>query len=56
MNKGIPGAVWVSAVELYFQVVGTAGDETAKRIFFENLGRCHVSAGTANRVVHFVEN
>ncbi|KAL8106532.1 TPR repeat-containing protein ZIP4 [Apium graveolens] len=54
VNKGIPEAVWVSAVELYFQAVGTAGAETAKGIFLGLLGRCHVSAGAATRVVHRV--
>ncbi|KAI4329920.1 hypothetical protein MLD38_028250 [Melastoma candidum] len=50
-NKGIPEGVWVSAVEEYFKVVGTAGAETAKGVFMGLLGRCHVSAGAAVRVV-----
>ncbi|KAK3011529.1 hypothetical protein RJ639_011569 [Escallonia herrerae] len=54
VDKGIPECVWVSAVELYFQAVGTAGAETAKGVFLGLLGRCHVSAGAAIRVVHRV--
>lgn len=54
VNKGIPEGVWVSAVETYFQAVGTAGVETAKGVFLGLLGRCHVSAGAAVRVVHRV--
>ncbi|RID59810.1 hypothetical protein BRARA_F03009, partial [Brassica rapa] len=53
-NKDIPEAVWVSAVEAYFEVVGTAGAETAKGVFLGLLGRCHVSAKTALRVAHRV--
>ncbi|KAF8105653.1 hypothetical protein N665_0157s0219 [Sinapis alba] len=53
-NKDIPEAVWVSAVEAYFEVVGTAGAETAKGVFLGLLGRCHVSAMAALRVAHRV--
>ncbi|EOA12865.1 hypothetical protein CARUB_v10025833mg [Capsella rubella] len=53
-NKDIPEAVWVSAVEAYFEVVGTAGAETAKGVFLGLLGRCHVSAKAALRVAHRV--
>lgn len=52
VNKGIPESVWVSAVEDYFQAAGTAGLETAKGVFLGLLGRCHVSAGAAVRIVH----
>ncbi|KAL6993035.1 hypothetical protein U1Q18_011153 [Sarracenia purpurea var. burkii] len=54
VNKGIPESVWVSAVESYFQAVGVAGAETAKGVFLGLLGRCHVSAGVAIRVVRRV--
>ncbi|KAJ8748145.1 hypothetical protein K2173_000553 [Erythroxylum novogranatense] len=54
VNKGIPERVWVSAVEAYFEAAGTAGAETAKGVFLGLLGRCHVSAGSAVRVVHRV--
>lgn len=54
VDTGVPEGVWVSAVELYFQAVGAAGAETAKGIFLGLLGRCHVSAGGAIRVVHRV--
>lgn len=54
INKGIPEAVWISAIELYFQAVGTAGAETAKGLFLGLLGRCHVSAFAAVRVVNRV--
>ncbi|KAJ0253938.1 TPR repeat-containing protein ZIP4 [Hirschfeldia incana] len=53
-NKDIPESVWVSAVEAYFEVVGTAGAETAKGVFLGLLGRCHVSAMAALRVAHRV--
>ncbi|KAL1198445.1 TPR repeat-containing protein ZIP4 [Cardamine amara subsp. amara] len=53
-NKDIPETVWVSAVEAYFEVVGTAGAETAKGVFLGLLGRCHVSAKAALRVAHRV--
>ncbi|CAH8363139.1 unnamed protein product [Eruca vesicaria subsp. sativa] len=53
-NKDIPETVWVSAVEAYFEVVGTAGAETAKGVFLGLLGRCHVSAKAARRVAHRV--
>lgn len=53
-NKDIPEAVWVSAVEAYFEVVGTAGAETAKGVLLGLLGRCHVSAKAALRVAHRV--
>ncbi|CAN8265699.1 unnamed protein product [Cochlearia groenlandica] len=53
-NKDIPETVWVSAVESYFEVVGTAGAETAKGVFLGLLGRCHVSANAALRVAHRV--
>ncbi|EFH40152.1 hypothetical protein ARALYDRAFT_331248 [Arabidopsis lyrata subsp. lyrata] len=53
-NNDIPEAVWVSAVEAYFEVVGTAGAETAKGVFLGLLGRCHVSAKAALRVAHRV--
>lgn len=52
VNKGIPEGVWVSAVETYFQAAGTAGMETTKGVFLGLLGRCHVSAGAAVRVIH----
>lgn len=52
--KGIPEGIWVSAVEAYFQAAGTAGAETAKGVFLGLLGRCHVSAKTAVRMVHRV--
>ncbi|KAF6164592.1 hypothetical protein GIB67_032820 [Kingdonia uniflora] len=54
VNKGIPEAIWVSAVESYFQEVGVAGAETAKGLFLGLLGRCHVSAGAAVRVAQKV--
>ncbi|XP_007049536.2 PREDICTED: TPR repeat-containing protein ZIP4 [Theobroma cacao] len=54
VNKGIPEGVWLSAVEAYFQAAGNAGLETAKGIFLGLLGRCHVSARAAVRVVHRV--
>lgn len=54
MNEEIPEAVWVSAVESYFQAAGTAGAETAKGLFLGLLGRCHVSASAAVRVVNRV--
>ncbi|OMO65416.1 Tetratricopeptide-like helical [Corchorus capsularis] len=54
VNKGIPEGVWVSAVETYFQAAGNAGVETAKGVFLGLLGRCHVSARAAVRVVHRV--
>ncbi|KAL8115479.1 hypothetical protein AgCh_022104 [Apium graveolens] len=53
VNKGISESGWVYAVELYFQEVGNAWAEIGKRIFLGLLGRCHVSAGVATRVVHF---
>ncbi|GLT77739.1 hypothetical protein SLA2020_492990 [Shorea laevis] len=52
VNKGIPESVWLSALEAYFQAAGTAGAETAKGIFLGLLGRCHVSARAAIRVIH----
>ncbi|GFZ20044.1 tetratricopeptide repeat (TPR)-like superfamily protein [Actinidia rufa] len=54
VNKGIPEGVWVSAVEAYFLAAGAAGAETAKGVFLGLLGRCHVSAGSATRVVRRV--
>ncbi|KAG4120549.1 hypothetical protein ERO13_D11G150400v2 [Gossypium hirsutum] len=54
VNKGIPEGVWVSAVETYFHAVGNAGVETTKGVFLGLLGRCHVSARAALRVVHRV--
>ena len=54
IDKGIPEGVWVSAVEAYFAAAGTAGVETVKGVFLGLLGRCHVSAGLAVRVVHRV--
>nr|GMD28059.1 TPR repeat-containing protein ZIP4 [Ipomoea batatas] len=54
LDKGIPEGVWVSAVESYFQAVGTAGAETAKGVFLGLVGRCHVSAGAAIRIVNKV--
>ncbi|XP_022771583.1 TPR repeat-containing protein ZIP4 [Durio zibethinus] len=54
LNKGIPEGVWVSAVETYFQAAGNAGLETAKGVFLGLLGRCHLSARAAVRVVHRV--
>ncbi|KAK8565118.1 hypothetical protein V6N12_058693 [Hibiscus sabdariffa] len=54
VNKGIPEGVWVSAVETYFQAAGNAGVETTKGVFLGLLGRCHVSARAAVRVVHRV--
>ncbi|XP_060203269.1 TPR repeat-containing protein ZIP4 [Lycium barbarum] len=54
VDKGIPEGVWVSAVESYFQVVGAAGGAAVKRVFLGLLGRCHVSADAAIRVVNKV--
>ncbi|KNA21928.1 hypothetical protein SOVF_038810 [Spinacia oleracea] len=54
VNKGIPEAVWVSAVEAYFKGVGVAGVETVKSIFLGLLGRCQVSASAAVRVIYKV--
>ncbi|XVF21252.1 hypothetical protein REPUB_Repub12eG0074000 [Reevesia pubescens] len=54
VNKGIPEGVWVSAVETYFQAAGNAGVETTKGVFLGLLGRCHVSARSAVRVIHRV--
>ncbi|XP_059659979.1 TPR repeat-containing protein ZIP4 [Cornus florida] len=54
VDKGIPEGVWVSAVEAYFQAAGAAGAETVKGLFLGLLGRCHLSAGAAIRVVHRV--
>jgi hypothetical protein len=54
VNKGVPQDVWVSAVEAYFQAVGTAGSETAKDVFLGLLGRCHINAGAAVRLAHRV--
>ncbi|KAJ8568671.1 hypothetical protein K7X08_028204 [Anisodus acutangulus] len=54
LDKGIPEGVWVSAVESYFQVVGAAGAAAVKGVFLGLLGRCHVSADAAIRVVNKV--
>ncbi|VFQ69739.1 unnamed protein product [Cuscuta campestris] len=54
LDNGIPEGIWVSAVESYFQAVGAAGAETAKGVFLGLLGRCHVSAGAALRIVNKV--
>ncbi|CAK9170751.1 unnamed protein product [Ilex paraguariensis] len=54
VDKGIPEGVWVSAVESYFQAAGAAAAETVKGLFLGLLGRCHVSAGAAIRVVNKV--
>ncbi|XP_055812945.1 TPR repeat-containing protein ZIP4 isoform X2 [Solanum dulcamara] len=54
VDKGIPEGVWVSAVESYFQVVGAAGAPVVKGVFLGLLGRCHVSADAAIRVVNKV--
>ncbi|MCD7473257.1 hypothetical protein HAX54_014987 [Datura stramonium] len=54
LDKGIPESVWVSAVESYFQVVGAAGAAAVKGVFLGLLGRCHVSADAAIRVVNKV--
>ncbi|XP_041993499.1 TPR repeat-containing protein ZIP4-like [Salvia splendens] len=54
LNKGIPECVWVSAVESYFLAAGAAGAETVKAVFLGLLGRCHVSAGAAIRVINRV--
>uniref|UniRef100_A0A803L876 Protein ZIP4 homolog n=1 Tax=Chenopodium quinoa TaxID=63459 RepID=A0A803L876_CHEQI len=54
VNKGVPEAVWVSAVEAYFKAVGVAGVETVKSIFLGLLGRCQVSACAAVRVIYKV--
>ncbi|CAN4093065.1 unnamed protein product [Withania somnifera] len=54
VDKGIPEGVWVSAVESYFQVVGAAGAAAVKGVFLGLLGRCHVSADAAIRVVNKV--
>ncbi|KAM3326046.1 TPR repeat-containing protein ZIP4 isoform X1 [Capsicum chacoense] len=54
VDKGIPEGVWVSAVESYFQVVGAAGAVAVKGVFLGLLGRCHVSADAAVRVVNKV--
>ncbi|CAN1788993.1 TPR repeat-containing protein ZIP4 [Linum perenne] len=53
-NKGVPEAVWVSAIETYFEAAGTAGAETAKAVFMGLLGRCNVSANAAVRLAHRV--
>ncbi|KAI3802043.1 hypothetical protein L1987_30167 [Smallanthus sonchifolius] len=54
VNKGVPEGVWVSAMESYLQAVGTSGVETAMGVFLGLLGRCHISAGAAVRVVQRV--
>ncbi|CAH1433101.1 unnamed protein product [Lactuca virosa] len=54
VNKGIPEGVWVSAMESYLQAVGTSGAETAMGVFLGLLGRSHVSAAAAIRVVQRV--
>ncbi|KAK6915155.1 Meiosis specific protein Spo22/ZIP4/TEX11, partial [Dillenia turbinata] len=54
LSNGIPEGVWVSAVEDYFQAAGAAGAETVKVLFLGLLERCHVSAGSAVRLVHRV--
>lgn len=54
VNKGVPEGIWVSAVESFFQAAGAAGAETAKGVFLGLLGRCHVSAGSAFRLVNRV--
>ncbi|CAH9138690.1 unnamed protein product [Cuscuta epithymum] len=51
LDNGIPEGIWISAVESYFQAVGAAGAETTKGVFLGLLGRCHVSAGAALRIV-----
>ncbi|CAN0900055.1 TPR repeat-containing protein ZIP4 [Linum grandiflorum] len=53
-NKGVPEAVWVSAIEAYFEAAGTAGAETAKAVFMGLLERCNVSANAAVRLAHRV--
>ncbi|KAJ0644292.1 putative meiosis specific protein Spo22/ZIP4/TEX11 [Helianthus annuus] len=53
-NKGIPEGVWVSAMESYLQAVGCSGVETAMGVFLGLLGRCHISAAAAFRVVQRV--
>ncbi|KAJ4949737.1 hypothetical protein NE237_014315 [Protea cynaroides] len=52
MVVDIPEGIWLSAIEAYFQAAGVAGAETVKEVFLGLLGRCHVSAGVAVRVVH----
>ncbi|XP_023769740.1 TPR repeat-containing protein ZIP4 [Lactuca sativa] len=54
VNKGIPEGVWVSAMESYLQAIGTSGAETAMGVFLGFLGRSHVSAAAAIRVVQRV--
>ncbi|XP_077252954.1 tetratricopeptide repeat (TPR)-like superfamily protein [Tasmannia lanceolata] len=51
VNKGVPEGICVSALEAFFQGAGVAGADATKGIFLGMLGRCHVSAGTAVRVV-----
>ncbi|XP_071699241.1 TPR repeat-containing protein ZIP4-like [Rutidosis leptorrhynchoides] len=54
VNKGIPEGVWVSAIESYLQTVGNSGAETAMGVFLGLLGRCHISAAAAIRVIQRV--
>ncbi|XP_047318884.1 TPR repeat-containing protein ZIP4 [Impatiens glandulifera] len=49
--KEIPEVVWVSVVEAYFQASGAAGAETVKEIFLVLLGKFHVTASSAIRIV-----
>ncbi|RWR81457.1 TPR repeat-containing protein ZIP4 [Cinnamomum micranthum f. kanehirae] len=51
VNKEVPEGVCVSAVEAFFEGAGAAGAEAVKGIFLGMMGRCHVSAGSAVRVV-----
>lgn len=51
VNKEVPEGVCVSAVEAFFEGAGVAGAEAVKGIFLGMMARCHVSAGSAVRVV-----
>ncbi|XP_047312503.1 uncharacterized protein LOC124915786 [Impatiens glandulifera] len=49
--KEIPEVIWVSVVEAYFQASGAVGAETVKEIFLVLLGKFHVTASSAIRIV-----
>ncbi|KAL5997936.1 hypothetical protein ACLOJK_008870 [Asimina triloba] len=51
VNKAVPEGVCVSAVEVFFEGAGAAGAEVVGAVFLGLLGRCHVSAKAAVRVV-----
>ncbi|XP_058101920.1 TPR repeat-containing protein ZIP4 isoform X2 [Magnolia sinica] len=51
VNKAVPEGVCVSAVEAFFEGAGAAGAEAVKVVFLGLLGRCHISARAAIRVV-----